>query len=156
MSQPQRHIPVMLNESIDAMNIVSNGSYIDATFGFGGHSEQILRNLDKDGKLNAIDKDQDAIDRLNPEIFTDERFSLKHGCFSDLSKFSKEWGVYGSVNGILFDLGVSSHHLDEPDRGFSFNKKGIVDMRFDQTSGISACDWIKGVDEQTQIGRAHV
>ena len=104
MSQPQRHIPVMLNESIDAMNIVSNGSYIDATFGFGGHSEQILRNLDKDGKLNAIDKDQDAIDLLNPEIFTDERFSLKHGCFSDLSKFSKEWGVYGSVNGILFDL----------------------------------------------------
>ena len=149
MSQLQRHIPVMLNESIDAMNIVSNGSYIDATFGFGGHSEKILRNLDKDGKLNAIDKDQDAIDLINPEIFTDERFSLKHGCFSDLSKFSKEWGVYGSVNGILFDLGVSSHHLDEPDRGFSFNKKGIVDMRFDQTSGISACDWIKGVDEQT-------
>lgn len=72
MSQLQRHVPVMLKESIDAMNIVSNGSYIDATFGFGGHSEQILRNLDKDGKLNAIDKDQDAINFLNPEIFTDE------------------------------------------------------------------------------------
>jgi 16S rRNA (cytosine1402-N4)-methyltransferase len=144
-----KHIPVMLDQSIDAMNILPNGSYIDATYGFGGHSKRILDHLDDDGKLYAIDKDLDAIDMIDPRITDDPRFSLKHGCFSELDKFTKDWGVHGSVNGILFDLGVSSHHLDEANRGFSFNKKGTVDMRFDQTSGISAYDWINDVDERT-------
>tara|TARA_B100001564_G_scaffold357543_1_gene374029 strand:- start:1042 stop:1959 length:918 start_codon:yes stop_codon:yes gene_type:complete len=139
----------MLDQSVEAMNIMPNGSYIDATFGFGGHSKRILNDLDRDGKLYAMDKDLEAINMINPEISDDKRFSLKHGCFSNLDVHTKDWGIYGSVNGILFDLGVSSHHLDEASRGFSFNKKGIVDMRFDQSSGISACDWIKDVDEQT-------
>jgi len=144
-----KHIPVMLKQSIKAMNIIPNGSYIDATFGFGGHSKMILDSLDETGKLYAVDKDLDAINMVDHDFAVDERFTLKHGCFSDLINHTKEWGVYGSVNGILFDLGVSSHHLDEPKRGFSFNKKGIVDMRFDQSSGMSACDWIKDVDEET-------
>mgnify|MGYP001208161774 CR=1 FL=1 len=149
MKNNQKHIPVMLNQAVDFMNISPDGSYLDATFGFGGHSREILNHLDNNGRLYAIDKDHDAIGMVNPEIMNDKRFSLKHGCFSNLDELTRDWGIHGSVNGILFDLGVSSHHLDEPKRGFSFNKKGIVDMRFDQSNGISACDWIQDVDEQT-------
>ena len=144
-----KHIPVMLNQSIDAMKILPNGTYIDATFGFGGHSKKILDSLDGDGRLYAIDKDTYAINMIREDIISDKRFTLKHGCFSELENFSREWGIHGSINGILFDLGVSSHHLDEADRGFSFNKNGPIDMRFDQSSGISACEWLETVDEQT-------
>ena len=149
MNTSSKHTPVMLNESINAMNIIPHGSYLDATFGFGGHSKRILDNLNENGRLFAIDKDIDAINMARSDVTTDNRFTLKHGCFSDLIRHTKEWGVYGSINGILFDLGVSSHHLDEAKRGFSFNKNGIIDMRFDQSSGISACEWIKDVDEST-------
>ena len=144
-----KHIPVMLNQSINAMKIVPNGTYVDATFGFGGHSRKILDALDSDGRLYAIDKDTYAINMIREDIISDKRFTLKHGCFSELENFSREWGIYGSINGILFDLGVSSHHLDEAGRGFSFNKNGPIDMRFDQSSGISACEWLETVDEQT-------
>ena len=144
-----KHIPVMLNQSIDAMKILPNGTYIDATFGFGGHSKKILDSLDDDGRLYAIDKDTYAINMIREDIVSDKRFTLKHGCFSELENFSREWGIHGSINGILFDLGVSSHHLDEAGRGFSFNKNGPIDMRFDQSSGISACEWLETVDEQT-------
>ena len=149
MNSSSKHIPVMLNQSIEAMNIIPNGSYLDATFGFGGHSKKILDNLNDSGRLFAIDKDMDAIKMARSDVTTDNRFTLKHGCFSDLIKHTREWGVSGSINGILFDLGVSSHHLDQAKRGFSFNKKGTIDMRFDQSSGISACEWIKDVDEKT-------
>jgi 16S rRNA (cytosine1402-N4)-methyltransferase len=144
-----KHIPVMLDQSINAMKIVPNGTYVDATFGFGGHSRKILDALDCDGRLYAIDKDTYAINMIREDIISDKRFTLKHGCFSELENFSREWGIHGSINGILFDLGVSSHHLDEAGRGFSFNKNGPIDMRFDQSSGISACDWLETVDEQT-------
>jgi 16S rRNA (cytosine1402-N4)-methyltransferase len=144
-----KHIPVMLNQSINAMKIVPNGTYVDATFGFGGHSRKILDALDSDGRLYAIDKDTYAINMIREDIISDKRFTLKHGCFSELENFSREWGIHGSINGILFDLGVSSHHLDVAGRGFSFNKNGPIDMRFDQSSGISACEWLETVDEQT-------
>ena len=144
-----KHIPVMLDQSIDAMKILPNGTYVDATFGFGGHSKKILDSLDSDGRLYAVDKDTDAINMIREDVASDKRFTLKHGCFSELENFSREWGIHGSINGILFDLGVSSHHLDEAGRGFSFNKNGPIDMRFDQSSGISACEWLESVDEQT-------
>jgi len=144
-----KHIPVMLDQSIDAMKILPNGTYVDATFGFGGHSKKILDSLDSDGRLYAVDKDEYAINMIREDVANDKRFTLKHGCFSELENFSREWGIHGSINGILFDLGVSSHHLDEADRGFSFNKNGPVDMRFDRSSGISACEWLETVDEQT-------
>jgi 16S rRNA (cytosine1402-N4)-methyltransferase len=144
-----KHIPVMLDQSIDAMKILPNGTYVDATFGFGGHSKKILDSLDSDGRLYAVDKDEYAINMIREDVANDKRFTLKHGCFSELENFSREWGIHGSINGILFDLGVSSHHLDEADRGFSFNKNGPIDMRFDRSSGISACEWLETVDEQT-------
>ena len=144
-----KHIPVMLDQSIDAMKILPNGTYVDATFGFGGHSKKILDSLDSDGRLYAVDKDEYAINMIREDVANDKRFTLKHGCFSELENFSREWGIHGSVNGILFDLGVSSHHLDEAGRGFSFNRNGPIDMRFDRSSGISACEWLETVDEQT-------
>ena len=144
-----KHIPVMLDQSIDAMKILPNGTYVDATFGFGGHSKKILDSLDSDGRLYAVDKDEYAINMIREDVANDKRFTLKHGCFSELENFSREWGIHGSINGILFDLGVSSHHLDEANRGFSFNKNGPIDMRFDRSSGLSACEWLETVDEQT-------
>ena len=143
------HTPVMLNQVIKGLNVVTDGNYIDATFGFGGHSKKILKSLKNDGKLFGIDKDLDAIRSVDQSILDDKRFTLKHGCFSSLEKFTKEWEIYGSVNGILFDLGVSSYHLDNPDRGFSFKRKGLIDMRFDQSYGNSAREWITNVDEKT-------
>ena len=138
-----KHIPVMLEKSIDAMKITPSGTYVDATFGFGGHSKKILDYLDDDGRLYAVDKDTDAINMARDDVAKDKRFTLKHGCFSELENFSRDWGIHGSINGILFDLGVSSYHLDEPERGFSFNKCGPIDMRFNQSSGISACEWLE-------------
>ena len=139
----------MLNQCIDSLGISPSGTYIDATFGFGGHSKKILDCLDSEGQLYAVDKDTYAVSMVREDIASDKRFTLKHGCFSDLEDYSKEWGIHGSINGILFDLGVSSHHLDEASRGFSFNKNGPIDMRFDQSCGISACEWLETVDEQT-------
>ena len=142
-----RHIPVMKKESINALDIFPNGKYIDATFGFGGHSKEILSNLGENGCLFAVDKDIDAIKDIEKNILEDKRFTLKHGCFSSIDRFTEEWGIHGSVNGILFDLGVSSYHFDNPKRGFSFNSEGLIDMRFDQTQGEAAFNWINNASE---------
>ena len=147
--QTTKHIPVMLEQSINGMNIQKKGIYIDATYGFGGHSNKILSLLDDEGRLFAVDKDINSIKVAEKALPDDKRFSLKHGCFSSLGDYSKEWGIYGAVNGILFDLGVSSEHLDNPERGFSFRQNGPIDMRFDQSCGLSACEWIDSVDEET-------
>ena len=142
-----KHIPVMKKESIKGLNILPNGNYIDATFGFGGHSSDILSKLGDNGNLYALDKDIDAINDLDKSILEDRRFTLKHGCFSSIDNFSQEWGIYGSVNGILFDLGVSSYHFDYAERGFSFNGNAKIDMRFDQTRGQTASDWLNSASE---------
>ena len=97
--------------------------------------------------MYALDKDFSSV-KFADKVVEDRRFTLKHGCFSSLESISKEWGIHGSVNGILFDLGVSSAHLDNPNRGFSFTRNGPVDMRFDQKSGIPASDWLSTVDEK--------
>ena len=147
--QTTKHTPVMLEQSINGMNIQKKGIYIDATYGFGGHSNKILSLLDDEGRLFAVDKDINSIKVAEKALSGDKRFSPKHGCFSSLGDYSKGWGIYGAVNGILFDLGVSSEHLDNPERGFSFRQNGPIDMRFDQSCGLSACEWIDSVDEQT-------
>ena len=146
MNSVLKHIPVMKKESIDALIMQKSGIYVDATFGFGGHSKAILDKLNEKGRLYALDKDFSSV-KFADKVVEDRRFPLKHGCFSSLESKSKEWGIHGSVNGILFDLGVSSNHLDDPDRGFSFNKNGPIDMRFNQKTGISAGEWLSTVSE---------
>ena len=149
MNDLAKHVPVMQNEALNALNIQEAGIYVDATFGFGGHSQAILNKLSTRGRLYAIDKDPSTIKTNQTEFLEDTRFTLKHGCFSSLESLSKEWGIYGSVNGILFDLGVSTEHLENPKRGFSFLREGPIDMRFDQSSGDSASDWLATASEST-------
>lgn len=128
------HKPVLLKESIDALQIKSEGTYVDLTFGGGGHSMAILENI-KEGVLYAFDQDQDAAEnasRINSKSF---RFIKNNFKFAD--KFLKLHGVQ-SVDGILADLGVSSHQIDTPERGFSTRFEGELDMRMDRESSLSA------------------
>ncbi|WMC18791.1 MAG: 16S rRNA (cytosine(1402)-N(4))-methyltransferase RsmH [Enterobacteriaceae bacterium PSpicST2] len=132
-----KHIPVLLKESIESLNIKSDGIYIDSTFGCGGHSKIILSKLDKNGKLFSLDKDPEVINIANK--ITDPRFKFLNINFSDLYKIN----LKGKVNGILFDLGLSSIQLDNPNRGFSFINDGPLDMRMNQKNGENAFNWIK-------------
>ncbi|HEY3078163.1 MAG TPA: 16S rRNA (cytosine(1402)-N(4))-methyltransferase RsmH [Burkholderiales bacterium] len=141
------HEPVLLNEAIEALAIRPEGTYVDGTFGRGGHSHAILGRLGPQGRLIALDRDPDA-ERAAREI-TDPRFSFFRSAFSGLAQ------VLGSrkVQGLLFDLGVSSPQLDDPRRGFSFRADGPLDMRMDPTQGESAAQWLARA-EQKQIQEA--
>ncbi len=138
----------MLAESVDALEIKSDGVYIDATFGVGGHSELILSRLGESGKLFAYDKDLSAAELANGAKFQDNRFVFKHGSFVNFKEDLEKLGYGGKVNGILFDLGVSSCQLDNAERGFSFNKDGPLDMRMNSSDGITAADWINRASEK--------
>jgi 16S rRNA (cytosine1402-N4)-methyltransferase len=142
------HTPVLLNEVLRGLNIRTNGCYIDCTFGCGGHSKAILECLNGDGCLFAMDKDPEAILSVCEELSSDPRFQLFHGPFTMLKKVVVNNGMQYRVNGILFDLGVSSAQLDNPGRGFRFRNDGHLDMRMDNSSGLTAADWIKNADEQ--------
>lgn len=132
------HISVLLEECIDGLNIKPNGVYVDATLGGAGHSSQILKRLNKEGKLYCFDKDQAAIDvaydRLS-KIGTN--FQIVHADFNQLRKKLYELGVK-EIDGILFDIGVSSYQLDTPERGFSYKYDARLDMRMDQSQKLSA------------------
>ncbi len=131
------HIPVLLNETIDGLDIKENGIYVDGTAGGGGHSAEILKRL-KDGKLISIDQDPDAI-RYVKERFKDNNNSIiVKGNFSDMKELLNARGVY-CVDGVMLDIGVSSHQLDTVERGFSFHEDAPLDMRMSQ-SGTSAED----------------
>ena len=146
------HLSVLYKESIRDLNIKPDGRYIDCTFGRGGHSKGILAQLGEEGALLAIDRDLDAINStFAQEMAEDQRFTLRHGCFSDLESIATEAGWAGKVDGILMDLGVSSPQLDDSSRGFSFLRDGPLDMRMDTSKGISAAEWIMKVDEQSLI-----
>lgn len=142
------HVPVLLHEAVDALVTVPNGIYIDATFGRGSHSRAILNKLAANGRLIAIDRDLSAVQYAN-EMIDDARFQIIHGSFSQLAKIINQQQLLGKINGILFDLGVSSPQLDDPERGFSFSRDGQLDMRMDTTVGIDAMTWIATVDEKT-------
>ena len=135
MNNTDYHIPVMKHEAVEQLLLNNDGIYVDATLGYGGHTRLILEKTSSKSKIYGIDKDIDAIEFNKKELAQEKRFTLKHGCFSSLDEYAKTWNIYGSVNGILFDLGVSSVHLDSADRGFSFNKNAPLDMRFDRTQG---------------------
>ncbi len=134
------HKPVLCNEVVQALNINPAGCYVDATFGRGGHSYAILDALGPTGCLIALDRDPEAIQSVPPILQQDKRFHLHQGPFSDLNAFVRHYR--SQVQGILFDIGVSSPQLDNPKRGFSFQKEGPLDMRMDPTQGISAATWL--------------
>ena len=136
------HIPALLEESVDLLKIQPNGTYVDATFGGGGHSRAILERLGADGRLFSFDRDLDALAN-SPE---DPRFIFVHGDF----RYIKNWLMFykvEKVNGILADLGVSFHHFDIPERGFSFRTEAPLDMRMNQQGDKTARAIIKNLDE---------
>ncbi|WP_111976820.1 16S rRNA (cytosine(1402)-N(4))-methyltransferase RsmH [Algibacillus agarilyticus] len=143
MEQAQAgHISVLLRESVDALAIKPNGLYVDGTFGRGGHSREILKQLGPDGRLIAFDQDPTAIEFANTH-FNDPRFTIVHSNFANMQDELTTMNLMGKVDGILFDLGVSSPQLDDAERGFSFMRDGPLDMRMDSSKGQSAAQWLK-------------
>ena len=138
------HRPVMLNQCIDALNINPDGIYVDATFGGGGHSIEILKHL-KAGRLIAFDQDDDA--RLEAENIKDRSFTFCHANFMFLKRYLKLSGV-SKVNGVLADLGISSHQIDSPERGFSTRFDGPLDMRMDKGISQTAADVLNSYAEE--------
>ncbi len=141
------HQSVMFNKSIEALNIKTDGIYIDATFGRGGHAQGILNKLGEQGKLIAFDQDISAIEYAHKN-FTDNRLTLIHSAFSNMLSIITEQELIGKIGGILMDLGVSSPQLDNAQRGFSFKADGPLDMRMNQTTGMSATQWLNSADEE--------
>ncbi|MBO9572384.1 MAG: 16S rRNA (cytosine(1402)-N(4))-methyltransferase RsmH [Chitinophagaceae bacterium] len=137
------HIPVLLNEAVEALNIKPEGIYVDCTFGGGGHSKEILKRLDKNGRLVAFDQDADARQNL-PE---DERIIFVPHNFRHLQRFLRLHKIEG-VDGVLADLGVSSHQFDEAERGFSIRFEGDLDMRMDKRQEITAQHILNHYTEQ--------
>ena len=148
MDNTSFHIPVLKLDSIQQLITDKNGIYIDATLGYGGHTREILDTTTHKARIYGIDKDIDAIEFNKNELAHEKRFTLKHGCFSSLNEYAKSWNIYGAVNGILFDFGVSSVHLDDADRGFSFNKDAPLDMRFNRMEGKTASDYLNKLPEK--------
>lgn len=142
------HVPVLLGPVLQGLKIRPDGCYVDGTFGRGGHSKEILKQLGEAGRLIAIDRDPQAIAAAPASLTEDPRFELIRGESAQLETFIGERGLAGKVDGLLFDLGVSSPQLDEADRGFSFMRDGPLDMRMDPDTGTPASEWLASVDEQ--------
>ena len=139
---------VLLDPAVDAMKLGDGGVAVDATFGRGGHSRAILQRLGASGRLLAFDRDPAAgADAAQLEA-EDPRFAFEPGCYSALSERARQLGLHGSIDAVLFDLGVSSPQLDTAERGFSFRHDGPLDMRMDPDSGVSAADWIAGAEAE--------
>ena len=136
------HNPVLLNEAIQGLKISPNGVYVDATFGGGGHSKSILEMLNKEGRLLSFDQDEDTYENK----INDSRFKFISANFNHLSQYLKYYGIE-SVDGVLADFGVSSHHFDTASRGFSIRKKGRLDMRMNQNQKLDAHYVINNYEE---------
>ncbi len=141
------HVPVLPGPVLKGLKIKPDGCYVDATFGRGGHSEQILKELGANGRLIGIDRDPEAIATAAETFTNDPRVELIKGCYAQLETFIDERKLMGGIDGLLLDLGVSSPQLDEASRGFSFLRDGPLDMRMDPDSGVSARDWLATVEE---------
>lgn len=138
------HIPVLLQESLEGMNIQPKGIYVDVTFGGGGHSREILSRLASEGHLFGFDQDADA----EQNIPNDSRFTFVRSNFRYLYNFMRYHQVAGKVDGLLADLGVSSHHFDDQERGFSFRFDGLLDMRMNTRAGKTAADILNTYPEE--------
>ena len=137
------HVPVLLTQSIDELITNPNGVYVDATFGGGGHSKEILSRLGNDGELYSFDQDADAMNN----IVDDDRFTFVYSNFRYMRNFMRYYG-HEQVDGILADLGVSWHHFDDESRGFSFRFDAPLDMRMNQNKGITAAELLNSYDEE--------
>jgi 16S rRNA (cytosine1402-N4)-methyltransferase len=138
------HEAVMVEEVLENLVFKNNGTYVDCTFGAGGHSLEILKKLDSLGSLVSFDKDIQATLDLSEEFSGETRFKLINDSFSNIKKYFKN----DSIDGVLIDLGISSTQLDDAKRGFSFQSDGPLDMRIDATKGITARDWINGASKK--------
>mgnify|MGYP000819955385 FL=1 len=152
MNQEVYHIPALLPECLDALDIKPGGTYVDATFGGGGHSRAIAERLTDGGRLYAFDQDEDAVNRA----FSHPALTVVYGNFRFMANFLRYYGV-DAVDGILADLGVSFHHFDDSDRGFSFRADGPLDMRMNRRARRSAADLIgdADIDRLTEIFRLY-
>ena len=137
------HVPVLLEESVDGLDIKPGGIYLDVTFGGGGHSKEILRRLDAEGRLFGFDQDEDA----EKNIVDDERFTFVRSNFRYLKNWMRYYGVE-QIDGLLADLGVSSHHFDDETRGFSFRFDAPLDMRMNKRDGKTAADVLNDYSEE--------
>ena len=141
------HNPVMLEKVIKGLNISSDGIYVDCTFGRGGHSKKILSEIGENGKLIAIDKDCEAEKYAREHFGKDKRFCFVRNNFSKIIEIIENYNNNKKIDGILLDLGVSSPQLDDPERGFSFQKSGPIDMRMDKSDKLTALSWLKAADQ---------
>lgn len=142
-SQSVYHVPVLLAASVDGLNIRPDGIYVDLTFGGGGHSREILSRLGSKGRLLSFDQDADA----ERNVVDDDRFTFVRSNFRYLRNFLRYHGIE-RVDGILADLGVSSHHFDDSERGFSFRFDGALDMRMNKRAGQTAADVVNTASEE--------
>jgi S-adenosyl-methyltransferase mraW len=148
------HVPVLLKESVDGLNIQSGGVYVDVTFGGGGHSSEILSRLDEQAHLYSFDQDADAEQNVmrsevgaERRFVDDPRFTFVRSNFRYLKNWMRYYGVE-SIDGLLADLGVSSHHFDDESRGFSFRFDAQLDMRMNKRAGKMAADIVNDYDEE--------
>lgn len=137
------HVPVMLNQSVDGLSVRKGGVYVDVTFGGGGHSREILRRMDSDGRLFGFDQDGDAA----ANVPQDGRFTFVLSNFRYIENWMDYYGISG-VDGVLADLGVSSHHFDDVKRGFSFRHDAELDMRMNRKSHLTAAEVLNTYDEE--------
>ena len=137
------HVPVLLKESVDGLDIQPDGIYVDVTFGGGGHSKEILSRLGKNGRLYSFDQDADA----EKNIVDDDRFTFVRSNFRYISQWMRYYGV-DQIDGLLGDLGVSSHHFDDETRGFSFRFDAPLDMRMNKRAGQTAADILNNYSEE--------
>lgn len=142
---PSGHLPVLYAQTLDGLHVRPEGRYLDGTFGRGGHAGGVLAQLGPAGRLLVMDKDPEAIAVAQTRFGNDPRVAIHRGSFVDLANWSA--AVEAPLDGVLFDLGVSSPQLDVAERGFSFGKDGPLDMRMDPDAGQSAAEWIAAADE---------
>ena len=139
------HQSVLLDESIASLNIRPDGNYIDATFGRGGHTRAILQQLNEQGRLIAFDLDPEAINYAKKEFADESRLTIEHCNFDQVANVITQLGLTKKIDGVLMDLGVSSPQLDDAERGFSFLRSGLLDMRMDISQGETARQWLAKV-----------
>jgi 16S rRNA (cytosine1402-N4)-methyltransferase len=145
------HRPVLLAEALEGLAVVPEGSYVDGTYGRGGHCSEILARLGERGRLLALDKDPEAVADGRRRFREDPRFKIEHAGFEDLCAAVRPWLGRRPLLGVLLDLGVSSPQLGAPERGFSFSAEGPLDMRMNPTTGPTAAEWLAAVSERELV-----